>query len=161
MATVDMQTMYDEHAKPVYRYLLGLCSNEHDAEELTAETFYRALKSIDRYNGECQLQTWLFQIAKHVWYQELEKRKRKTVSIEVAEPIADPTGLEESVVSKESKLELYRRMQKLDDITREVIYLRLSGELSFNEIGEILGKNENWARVTFYRGKERMKTYGG
>lgn len=161
MADVDMQTIYDEHAKPVYRYLLGLCSNEHDAEELTAETFYRAFKSIDRYNGECRLQTWLFQIAKHVWYQELEKRKRKTVSIELAKPVAEPSSLEDSVALREQKLELYRRMQKLDEATREVIYLRLSGELSFSEIGEILGKNENWARVTFYRGKERMKNYGG
>ena len=158
MPDIDTQDMYDEHAKPVYRYLLGLCGNHNDAEEMTAETFYRALQSIERYNGECKLQTWLFQIAKHVWYHELEKRKRNTVSIEVAEPLADPANLEEAVASKQSKIELYRRMQKLNELTREVIYLRLSGELSFKEIGEILGKTENWARVTFYRGKERMKS---
>lgn len=160
MADIDTQDMYNDYAKPVYRYLLGLCGNTHDAEDLTAETFYRALRSIDTYNGECKLQTWLFQIAKHIWYQELDKRKHHKVSIEVAEPIADPATLEESVISKESKMELYHHLQKLDEVTREVIYLRLSGELSFKEIGEVLGKTENWARVTFYRGKERMKADG-
>lgn len=160
MAKVDPQKMYEQYIKPVYRYLLSLCGNPHDAEEMTAETFYRALKSIDRFNGTCKLQTWLFQIAKHVWYHELERRKKSPVHIEGSEPLADTAPIiDDSIIAREDKLELYRRMQHLDDSTREVIYLRLSGELSFREIGEILGKTENWARVNYYRGKERMKNH--
>lgn len=160
MADINAHDMYEENAMPVYRYLFSMCGNAHDAEEMTAETFCRALKSIERYNGECQLQSWLFQIAKHVWYQELRKRERKQVSLEDTEPMAAPGDLEGAVESKEGKIELYRRIRTLDELTREVIYLRLSGDLSFKEIGEILGKTENWARVTFYRGKERMKKIG-
>ncbi len=157
MADVDAQAMYVENVKPVYRYLFSLCGSVHDAEEMTAETFYRALKSIGRYNGECRLQSWLFQIAKHVWYQELQKRKRRPAPLEDAEALPAAGDVADSLVFKEERMTLYQRMQQLDEATREVIYLRLSGELSFREIGEILGKTENWARVSFYRGKERMK----
>ena len=61
------------------------------------------------------------------------------------------------IVSNEERISLYQKMQKLDNVTREVIYLRITGELSFKEIGNILNKTENWARVTFYRGKNKMR----
>ena len=64
---------------------------------------------------------------------------------------------EEQIISNDEKISLYMKMQKLDEITREVIYLRITGELSFKEIGIILNKTENWARVTFYRGKNKLK----
>ena len=64
---------------------------------------------------------------------------------------------EEQIISNDEKISLYRKMQKLDEKTREVIYLRITGELSFKEIGVILNKTENWARVTFYRGKNKLK----
>ena len=64
---------------------------------------------------------------------------------------------EEQIISNDEKISLYKKMQKLDEITREVIYLRITGELSFKEIGIILNKTENWARVTFYRGKNKLK----
>ena len=64
---------------------------------------------------------------------------------------------EEQIISNEEKISLYKKMQKLDETTREVIYLRTTGELSFKEIGVILNKTENWARVTFYRGKNKLK----
>ena len=160
MADIDPEKMYEQYTKPVYRFLLGLCKNPDEAEEMTAETFFRALKFIERYDGTCKLQTWLFQIAKHVWYQEIEKHKSRVVSIELTEELPDAgSTAEDAVLKRADKLELYRRVQQLDASIREVIYLRLSGELSFREIGEILGRTENWARVSFYRGKERMKDH--
>ena len=64
---------------------------------------------------------------------------------------------EEKVILNDEKITLYKNLQKLDEKTREVIYLKITGELSFKEIGEILNKTENWARVTFYRGKQKLK----
>ncbi|MGI6097779.1 MAG: RNA polymerase sigma factor [Dethiobacteria bacterium] len=64
--------------------------------------------------------------------------------------------VEEEILLKESKIELYRRLQNLNEKTREVIYLRLTGDLSFREIGDILNRTETWARVTFYRGKQKL-----
>lgn len=156
----EMQDIYRQYAQPVYRYLLGLCGNAHDAEELTAETFYQATKSIGRFRGECKLLTWLCQIGKRAWYKELERRGKKPAPLDEAPEIAaGGLSTEEAVEAAENKLALYRRMQRLDDATREVMYLRLTGELSFGEIGDVLGKSENWARVTFYRGKEKLKDY--
>ena len=70
--------------------------------------------------------------------------------------IEDSQKVEEDIISKDSKLSLYEAIQKLDNNTREVMYLRLTGELSFKEIGKILNKSENWARVTFFRGKQKI-----
>lgn len=154
----EMQAVYEEYAVPVYRYLLGLCGNAQDAEELCAETFYQAVRSIHRYDGSCKLLTWLCQIAKHSWYKELARRRHKTLPLEAADGaegrMAGPEAAAEDV---EARLALYRGMQALDEKTREVMYLRLTGELSFGQIAEVLGKTETWARVTFYRGKERLK----
>lgn len=155
----DMDEIYREYAKPVYRFLLRMSHDDDLSEELTAETFYQALKSINRYNGECKMDVWLCQIAKHLWFRELEKRKKhRTVDLEETENEPDDGPSPETVLTgSEATLELYRHMQRLDPVTREVMYLRLIGDLGYREIGEILGKTETWARVTYYRGKEKMK----
>lgn len=152
----DMERIYKEHAKSVYKYLLSLCQDGDLAEELTQETFYRALYSLHTYNGACKVSVWLCQIAKHIWYQELEKR-RKTRAMPLTEQIPAPgISPEEKALLAQEKLALYQTLHALEDPIREVMYLRLSGEFSFREIGEILGKNENWARITFYRGKRKI-----
>ena len=104
------------------------------------------------------MSVWLCQIAKNLWYDECRKNKKlKNISEEDLFNIEEKSTIEDNVVSEEEKIEIYKKMQKLDDKTREVMYLRISGELSFKEIGIILNKTENWARVTFYRGKNKLK----
>jgi len=154
-----MDEVYRAYAKSVYRFLLHLSHDADLAEELTAETFYQALKSIDRFNGGCKMDVWLCQIAKHLWYQELEKKKkRKTVPLDEIENMPyEGIEPEAFVLGTEAMMDLYRRMQILDGATREVIYLRLIGDLGYKEIGDLLGRTETWARVTFYRGKGKMK----
>lgn len=155
----DIEAVYRQYAKPVYGYLLGLCGNANDAEELTAETFYRAVSSIHRFKGECALLSWLCQIAKHAWYQELERRRKKGCApLDVAETLSDPAPTPpQALESGQQKMDLYRSIRALPQPMREVMYLRLRGDLSFREIGELLEKSENWARVTYYRGKEKVK----
>ncbi len=154
----DIEEIYKEYFKIVYKYLLCLTHDSDTSEELTQETFYRAVKSINRFKGDCKLSVWLCQIAKNLWYDEFKKRN-KFKNIENVNLINFTTAdnLEDYIILTDNKMELYRRMQKLDKQTREVIYLRITGELSFKEIGIILNKTENWARVTFYRGKQKLK----
>lgn len=157
------EDLYEQHARQVYRYLFSLCGQKELAEELTQETFCQALKNLGSFRGECTPQVWLCAIAKRLWYKELERQKRvlplEEGYLEQMTAADDPVG---EVQRKDERLALYRAMQKLDSDTREVIHLRLAGEFSFRDIGEILGKSEVWARVRFYRGKEQLaKLLGG
>jgi len=156
---MEMDEVYQSYAQTVYKYLLCLTHDDDLAEELTSETFYQAYKSIHRYNGECKMVVWLCQIAKHLWYRELDRRnKYKSVDLEDVCEVEDTRMTPDlTVLAAESKVEIYRQLHLLDESTREVMYLRLMGDLSYREIGDILNKSESWARVTFYRGKEKMK----
>lgn len=153
---LDMDVIYREYADSVFRFLLTLCRDENVAEELTQETFYQAVRSSDRYDGTCKISTWLCQIAKHLWYQELDKRKRKGTSMLEDEVISNEVSLEDGICIKEEKMDLFKKVHILDAVSKEVVLLRVTGAFSFREIGEIFGKNENWARVTFYRAKQKI-----
>ena len=153
----DMEKIYEEYFETVNKYLFCLTHDNDISEELTQETFYKAVQKIDTYKGKCKMSVWLCQIAKHLWYDQCRK-KQKTIDVE--ENLFDVQALESTesqVISNEEKISLYKKMQKLDEKTREVIYLRITGELSFKEIATILDKTENWARITFYRGKNKLK----
>lgn len=156
--SIDMDSVYREYEKLVYRFLY---SHTHDAEwsqELMQETFLRAVNSISRYDGTCKLSVWLCQIAKHILYQELRKKKQ-IETVELVDCLTDdsaPNG-ETSILKQESKIELYREIHLLPEREREVVLYRITGELSFREIGEILGKSENWSRTVFYTGKTKNK----
>lgn len=155
-----MEEIYQENAKLVYRFLLKYCHDPQLAEELTQETFLRAMNSIDRYDYSCKISVWLCQIAKHIYLQYLAKRGKEIPSEEITlEEMTGSSadkGIEEQVIRRYELLDVLKDMQNLPEQMREVIYLRTMAGLSFREIGEILGKSENWARVTFYRGKERL-----
>ena len=154
----DIEKIYEEYFETVNKYLFCLTHNQDISEELTQETFYKAVKKIDTFKGECKMSVWLCQIAKNLWYDQCRK-KQKVIPAEEKDlfPIETLDTLEEQVILKDEKISLYKKMQSLDEKTREVIYLRITGELSFKEIGIILNKTENWARVTFYQGKNKLK----
>ena len=151
-----MDAAYREYAVMVYKFLLSLCYEEELAEELTQETFYQAVRSVDRYDGSCKVSTWLCQIAKHLWYREMERRKRKGTSELTADMESLEKSVEEQLLVKEEKMELFRKVHVLDEISKEIVLLRVTGAFSFKEIAELFGKNENWARVTYYRAKQKL-----
>ena len=155
----NIEEIYKEYSITVYKYLFCLTQNRDISEELTQETFAIAVEDIKKFRGECKLSVWLCQIAKHLWYKELKKRKKNAnVSFEeVNDTILYDESLEELICEKEEKLKLFKDMQKLDEKSREVMYLRMVGNLSYEEIGEILGKTANWSRVTFYRAKQKIR----
>lgn len=153
---LNMDAVYREHARAVYRFLLSLCGDGETAEELTQETFYQAVRCVNRYDGTCRVSTWLCQIAKHLWYRELERRKKKGTSPLDEQIVSADKGPDEELCIREEKMELFRKVHVLDETAKEVVLLRVTGAFSFREIGELFGKNENWARVTFYRAKQKI-----
>ena len=153
----DIKQIYEEYFETVNKYLFCLTHDNDISEELTQETFYKAVQKINTYKGKCKMSVWLCQIAKNLWYDQCRKNKKIINTEENLFDIQAPETTENQVISNEEKISLYKKMQKLDEKTREVIYLRITGELSFKEIATILDKTENWARITFYRGKNKLK----
>lgn len=163
----DLSEIYKSYANDVKRFLICLTSNVDLAEELTQETFYQAVKSIHRYNGECKMSVWLCQIAKHTFYNYLKKEKcYNKISLEnnwqLGMKVQSTADLPEVELSKKDTLtSIHKEINRLNEPYREMFLLRTSMNLSFREIGEIFDKSENWARVTYYRAKvklaERMK----
>lgn len=151
----EIESAYTQYAQEVYRYLLSLSRNEDLAEELTQETFFRAMRTMKNYDGTCKLSVWLCQIARHLWYQWLDKHSRQK-QVELGDQIPGGESPEASTLQRMEKMELYQAIHVLPEPMREVVHMRLTGEFSFREIGEILGKNENWARTTFYRAKQKI-----
>lgn len=157
-----MEQLYQENAKIVHHYLLSLCHDQALAEDLTQETFLRAYKSLERYDGSCRLSTWLCQIGKHLYYQYLARNKRESPAdmeeIRAPEEMRAPekNQPENAVLRRLELMDVLKEMQNLPVQMREVVYLRTMADLSFREIGEILGRSENWARVNFYRAKETL-----
>jgi RNA polymerase sigma factor (sigma-70 family) len=151
----NIEEIYKEHSNAVYKYLFCLTGSEDLSEELTQETFAIAVKEIKKFKGNCKVSVWLCQIAKHLWYKEL--KKKKNISIEEIEDLQETETVEDFIFKKEDKIKLFKDIQKLDEKSRELIYLRMVGNLDFTEIGEILGKTPNWARVNFYRAKQKIR----
>ncbi len=155
---MDMDQIYRTYERMVYQFLYMRTHDAHWSQDLLQETFLRAVTSISRYDGSCKLSVWLCQIARHVLWQELRKRG-KTDFAELADSIPDPGNpdAETQVLQSEDRVGLYRAIHRLSEKEREVVLYRITGELSFREIGEILEKSENWARTTFYRAKLRLR----
>ena len=155
---MEIKEAYEQYFNTVYGYLCTLTGGNHNlAEELTQETFYRATKKISEFRGESKMSTWLCQIAKYVYYQSLDKkRRRKEVSFDEAVELAMQEETEKAIEDAEAKMSIFRGIYKLPSPMRDVVMLRLTGELSFKEIGDIMAQSENWARVTFYRAKQML-----
>ncbi len=151
-----MDGIYEQYFETVYGYLYTLTGGNPDAaEELTQETFYRATKKISEFRGDSKLSTWLCQIAKFTYYQSIDKKKRlKEVPFDDTFEAAAPSSTENEIEEAEAKVNVYKAISALGSPMKDVVLLRLTGDLSFKEIGDILNKSENWARVNFYRAKQ-------
>ena len=150
----SIEEIYKRHAQTVYRYLLTLTRDADLAEELTQETFYQAIRSSERFDESCAVSTWLCAIAKNT-LRAYRRKHPETEDVE-EQTLAIPSA-EAEVEAEAGRMELLKKLHGLREPYREVLYLRAFGGLSFREIGEVQGKTENWARVTFYRGKELLR----
>lgn len=155
ITTNELEQMRRDCACLVYRFLLSLCGNPDLAEELTSETFYQAYLHIDRFRGDCKPETWLCQIAKNALYKEVRRAKRMVPwdQLGAVEPGGD---MLEKLFDKEQAMHIHRHLHHLSEPYKEVFMLRVLGELRFQEIADLFGKSESWAKVTFYRAKDKI-----
>ena len=153
-----MDEIYRRHAKAVYAFLLAKTADSMLAEEMTQETFYQAVKSIGSFKGESSVSTWLIGIANNVLRGYFRKQKKQAEEELPKTEIAalGGTSTEDIVLRSMDTISLMQAMHRLPEPYREVLHLRLTTDLSFKEIGQIMERTENWARVTYYRGKEKL-----
>ena len=142
----DLHEAYANHARTVYRFLLSQCGSADLAEELTQETFYRAVRSIDRYNGESKLSTWLCQIAKNTWLTHETRRRREPF------PVCQERGAWDS-----SLWEWLDLVERLEEPYRSVFVAKALEERPYEELSAQYGKSESWARVTYHRAREKLR----
>ncbi|MCF2617435.1 RNA polymerase sigma factor [Oscillibacter valericigenes] len=149
----DFEAVYRQYFADVYKYALALSRDEQTAEEVTQETFFKALTAIDSFRGDCQLRVWLCQIARNQYLTLCRERKKFTD----AEPEPGDSGIEEGFADREDARRLHILLHALPEPYKEVFSLRTFGELPFSQIGELFGKTESWARVTYFRARRKLK----
>lgn len=162
----EFEQLYTKYKNQIYKYLYCSSGDKFIAEELTQETFFQAFKSINSFKGNSKVSTWLFQIAKFTFYNHLKKHKK-------VDQMANTSQLENKIANEETPEGIYEKKEestyvlnainKLNKQHQEIIILRLYNELGFKEIGDIFNQSDTWARVNFYRAKNRLSSiiYGG
>ena len=150
----DFENMYRLYFADVYKFVLSLSRDPAVAEEITQETFVKALNAIGTYRGTCKLNVWLCQIAKNSYFTYINKQKRSTY--ETADR-AEESSIEQSLLNKEEAFRIHKALHALEEPYKEVFTLRVFGELSFSQISQIFEKTESWSRVTFHRATRKVQ----
>ena len=156
---MEFEQIYNTYFKSVYLYVMQLSGNEHIAEEITSDTFFKAINSIDTFRGECNMRVWLCQIAKNTYFSYL-KKNRKELSIDESDlrNVADPNAHVDTQISEQEETRLIQTiLHDMADPYKEVFMWRVFGELSFKEIGELYEKTDNWACVTYHRARKMIQ----
>jgi RNA polymerase sigma-70 factor (ECF subfamily) len=148
--------IYELYVNDVFKYLMCLTGDSELSEELTQETFFKAYKNIDGFQGKCKLSVWLCQIAKNSYFSYNKKIKLKNREI-VEERTISEINVQEDFIQSSNVILLHKILHTLEEPYKEVFTLKLFGELSYQQIGEIFSKSESWGRVTYYRAKEKIK----
>ena len=156
---MNIEELYRTYFDIVYRYIRSISQDGALAEEVTQETFFKALKKADQFRGDCDVRVWLCQIAKNTLYDHLKKQKKQLLGDEKLEKAESAGGelLEEKVAQRSQAMEIHKVLHRLSEPYKEVFSLRTFGELTFREIGMLFGKSENWARVTYYRARVKIR----
>lgn len=152
----ELDEIYDNYFKDVYFFAYSLSKDKQLAEDLTADTFTNAIKSIESFKGNCDIKVWLFQIAKNAYYSHIRKNKHLIPLDSVAEK-EDDLDIEKLVFSAEASMKIHEILHSLSEPYKEVFALRVFGELSFKQIGSLFGKTDNWACVTFHRARNKIR----
>ena len=157
----DFEKIYRKYFQYVYFYILQICQNKEIAEEVTQETFFKAMSAKSRFEHKSDVRTWLCRIAKNEYLMLLRKGKKIDSEAELTE-IKDSQGnFVEQLADKDLAKSIHKFIHELGEPYKEVFNLRVFAELPFKEIGDLFGKSDAWARVTFARAKlkiiERME----
>ncbi|MBQ5312201.1 MAG: RNA polymerase sigma factor [Oscillospiraceae bacterium] len=152
-----IEALYNQYFHDVFLYLKAISHSDDIAEELTQETFFKAMKMTDSFRGECDIRVWLCQIAKNCYFSFCRKHKHEN-DAELTEDIPDDSASSFSLTleDKETAMEIHKILHTMEEPYKEVFTLRVFGELRFRQIAQLFGKNENWAAVTFHRAKMKI-----
>ena len=156
---MEFEQIYNTYFKAVYLYVLRLSGNEHIAEEITGETFFKAINSIDTFRGDCDIRVWLCQIAKNAYYSYFKKSKRISSidELDVLNTADLDTPIETQICELEESSQIRRILHSLAEPYKGVFMWRVFAQLSFKEIGELYGKADNWACVTYHRARKMIQ----
>lgn len=153
----NFEKIYKDYVDDIYKYVFSLCRNVQIAEDITQETFFKAMKNINSFNGSCKMSVWLCQIAKNTYFNYYNKEKRRQDEPILIQQIKPENDFQQDYFNQETAFEIHKALHNLEEPYKEVFTLRMFGELSFSQIGELFGKTESWARVTFHRSKIKLK----
>ncbi|MBQ2824196.1 MAG: sigma-70 family RNA polymerase sigma factor [Oscillospiraceae bacterium] len=151
-----VEELYNRYFHDVRLYIKALSHSDDVAEEITQETFFKAMKSIGSFKGGCDVRVWLCQIAKNTYLTYCRKNGRFTGE-EADDALPDTAAsVEDRLIDKAETMAVHKILHKLEEPYKEVFGLRIFSELSFAQIAEVFGKTESWARVTFHRAKLKI-----
>ena len=154
----DLDRIYQDNFIQVYRYILSISGDPHLAEDITQETFFKAMQKISGFRGDCSLTTWLCRIARNLYLNHKNRQTRDRNYLKHYPPeTVSPEIVEQELIQKEQARDVIDAVQKLNDPYKDVFSLRAFSDISFKEIGKIFGKNDSWARVTYHRAKLKIK----
>lgn len=155
----EFEKIYQVYFRDVYYYILSLSKDKFIAEDITSETFLKAMKSIDDFRGDASIRTWLCQIAKNEYFSSLRGDKKIvfTENIEELKGLEISDSIEKDIISNDGASNIYNLILLLDEPYSEIFKLRYYSELSFKKIGKLFGKTDNWACVTFYRARKELQ----
>lgn len=152
---MSFEELYQKYFQEIYFYVKSLSRNEKVAEEITQETFFKALKHLDSFDGSKDIRAWLFTIAKNTYYSSYKKSKREISGEFQSEPIVETIFMNQ-LVNSDVAFKVHQFIHEMDEPYKEVFTLRVFGELPFEKIRLLFGKSASWARVTYYRAKKKI-----
>ena len=155
---IKFEDMYQRFFKDVYLFVFSISKDRQIAEDITQETFFKALKEIKNFRGDCSVKSWLCQIAKNLYISQM--RKKRMISFEDMQVVPNQisaTNIEQEYIQKENTLSVYKVLHLLEEPYKEIFLLRTLGELEFKEIADVFHKTESWARVTYHRARLKIQ----
>ena len=152
----EFEKIYNDYFRAVYLYIKSLSNDEEVAQDITSETFIKAIGAIDDFKGNCDIRIWLCQIAKNSYFSYLRKNK-KLVYVDKFQEQEDVFDIDKAIISTETSIEIHEILHSLEEPYKEVFSLRTFGELSFKQIASLFQKNENWACVTYHRARKKIQ----
>ena len=159
--TKEMDLIYKRYYHDVYGFCMRLCEGNPDvAEDICQETFFRALKNAKSFRGDCKVLSWLCQIAKNSYISHLRKDKHLLKTKDMDALLEHVASVEETTQERledqESAKEIATIMNALEPPFDEVFRMKVVQEKSYQEIAAIYHKSESWARVTYFRAKQKI-----
>lgn len=153
---MELEQIYELYFRDVYHYIYGISKNKAMADDVTQETFLKALKKINTFDGSTDIRAWLFTIAKNTYYTAIKREKIYANTDELENALDNHRFVLDGIIDNEQSLLIHKYLHSIDDPYKEVFMLRIFGDLSFEKIGVIFEKSTGWARVTFHRAKNQI-----